>query len=124
MQIVAQTVQIGPMFAGNTGPSIEFILLWDAGGYVDLTGAVVSCNVRRWDPRKKVPIGQLITSGDCEITVEDRGTSIFEWESASPVATIPIDPGWYVAQVRAEFSDGKVQESQRVVFEVLPTSEV
>lgn len=121
MQIVATTVEIGPMFAGDVGPDIDFILVWDSGGYVDLTGALVTCRVFRWDPRRKVPLAAEITEGVCTLGVADRGEATFSWAAASPVSAIPDDAGWYMAQVQVDFSTGISQRGQRVVFEVMPT---
>lgn len=119
-QIVAQPVVIGPFFAGDTAPDIDFILLWDAGGYVDVTGAVVTCNVRRWDVRRSIPLGPIITSGTCTLGAPTRGEATFSWISAGPIGNVPVDPGWYMAYVIIDFPSGKTQGSQRVLFEVKP----
>ena len=121
-RIVAQIVEIGPLFAGDTGPTIDFILLWDTGGFVDLTGASpITANIRRWDARRKVPVGPVITSGVCTLGVATAGECTFAWTSATPVSSVPVDPGWYIANVVVTFASTIMQNSQRVIFEVLPT---
>jgi hypothetical protein len=121
-RLVAQLVEIGPFFAGDTGPAIDFIILWDTGGFVDLTNALVEAFVRRYDVRRKIPLGPIITSGSCEVIAPREGLATFSWEQASPVASVPVDPGIYIAQVQVTFPDGKEQESQRVIFEVFPNT--
>lgn len=119
-RVVAQTVEIGPLFSADTAPDLDIILLWDSGGYVDLTDALVTGYVRRWDPAKKVPLAALITSGQCSLLAATRGECTLSWQTCSPLSSVPIDPGWYVVQVAVQFPDGTTQESQRAVFEVLP----
>lgn len=117
-RLVADIAEIGPFFSGDTGPNLEFVLLWDGGGYVDLTGATITVTIRRWDNRRQQPIGAVITAGSCTITAATLGQCKFVWTGASPVATIPPDTGFYFGQVKVTFSDSVVQRSQRFIFEV------
>lgn len=117
---VGDTVTFGPLFAGDTGPAVQVIFLWDSGGYVNLDGAYVEGVVRRWDPRRKVPIGQELSRGPMEITAPGRGEAEYDWTIGSPLSTVPIDPGWYVLQASVTFPSGRDQLSQRAVFEVYP----
>lgn len=120
-QTVDQLLNIGPFFSGNTGPPLDFILTWDSGGYVNLEDAYVEAVVRRWDPRRKVPIGPEISRGPCEITSPGTGEVTFRWIFGSPIDTVPVDPGWYYVQVNVTDSAGNYQNSQRAIFEVLPS---
>lgn len=121
MNTVAELVEIGPFFAGNTGPSLDFILTWDTGGYVDLTEADVQALIRRWDPRRKVPIGPAVTSGPCDIASAKGGEVTYEWTDGDPIDTVPIDPGWYYVQIEVTDNRGRLQLGQRAIFEVLPS---
>jgi uncharacterized protein YciI len=119
VQPLDKLVTIGPFFSGDTGPDIEFLCSWDSGGYVPLTGADINGVVRRWDPRRKVPLGSEITSGSLTIINAISGDTSFDWTLANPISTVPVDPGWYMIQITITFPSGKSQLSQRVVFEVL-----
>lgn len=121
-RIVSTIVDVGPFFSGDTGPTLNFILLWDTGGYVDITGAGATCHIRRWDPRRERPYGPIVTEGDCSVTVPAKGECEYDWEDGSPVASVPVDPGWYVAQLTIEFATGQLQHTQRAAFEVLPNT--
>ena len=120
-QSVGQPVVFGPLFSGNTGPALELIFLWDSGGLVNLSHAYVEATIRRWDPRRKTPLGPVVTAGPLGIVDSMGGIARFEWIIASPVASVPIDTGWYMIQADVTFQDGTGQQSQRGVFEVLPS---
>lgn len=124
-RVVGQTVDVGPFFSGDTGPDLDFVLLWDTGGYVDLTSCLVSATVRRWDPRKKSPLGAIITTVSA-LTIANaaRGEATMSWLFGDPVSSVPTDPGWYVVQLRVSFPTGVEQESQRAVFEVMTNGAV
>ena len=123
-KIVAQSVEIGPLFATDTAPGIQFILTYDAGGYVDLTGATIRAGVRRYDQVRRQNIGGVVTSGACTIQVATEGDCVFEWTEALPVATVPVDPGYYAIRGEVTFAGGKIQQSQDCIFEVLPKADV
>lgn len=122
-QIVAQSIDIGPLFAGDTKPDLLGILTWDSGGgYVDLTGATVLCAIRRYDRRMRQTIGVLVTGNTCIIVTPTQGEALFIWGSASPLTAVPVDPGYYAARWEVEFPEGGKQQSQDAVFEVLPVA--
>lgn len=118
-RVVATLVDIGPFFSTDSAPDINFILLWNTGGYVDLTGASVTAYVRRWEPRTQRPLGPVLTEAPCAVGVATRGDCTFVWAEADPLDAVPADPGWYVAYVVVSFPDGTTQRSQRAVFEVM-----
>lgn len=120
MQIVATLVEFGPLFSGDTGPAIDLILLYDSGGFVSLVNANVDVHVHRWDPRRKVPVGPIVTEGNASIINAVAGQATFDWNSASPIASVPLDSGWYYLQADVSFPSGTEQLSQRAIFEVLP----
>lgn len=123
-QIVAQAVEIGPLFAGNTKPDLLGILTWDGGGgYVDLTGATVRAAVRRYDQRTRQAIGPAVTTGLCTIIGATVGEALFVWADADPLDAVPVDPGYYAVRWQVTFGGGGVQESQDAVLEVLPTAD-
>lgn len=119
MDIISKTAGPYTFWAGDTGPNLEFILLWDGGGAVNLFEAEVTLTIRRWDNRKQQPIGAVVTSGPCIITNHDRGECKFIWTAATPVATVPIDTGYYLGQVTVEMPEGVTQRSQRFTFSVM-----
>ncbi len=119
-QIVAALTPFGPLFAGDIGPSLELHLLWDNGGFVQLQAATVDVSVRRWDPRKKIPYGAVITAGEATVGNAAEGVCTFEWTAATPVSSVPVDPGWYMLQARVTFASGETQHTQRAIVEVLP----
>jgi hypothetical protein len=121
MKSVDEIISIGPFFSGDTGPDLELILVWDSGGYVPLEGAYVEAVIRRWDPRRKVPIGPEISRGPCEVSSPTRGILYYRWIYGSPVSSVPQDPGWYMLQLEMTDGEGRNQLSQRAVFEVLPS---
>lgn len=122
-KIVAQHVEIGPLFAGNTKPDLLGILTWDGGGgYVDLTGSAVKCAVRRFDRRKRQTVGGLVTGGTCTLITATEGEALFVWGDASPLDTVPVDQGYYAVRWQVTFVGGGIQESQDAVFEVLPAA--
>lgn len=122
---IAVPVKFGPLFAGDTGPAVRVILLWDSGGYVGLSdGAYAEGIIRRWDPRRKAPLGPELARAPMEIVDPAQGEVEYDWALGSPGSTIPIDPGWYVLQVSVLFPSGREQLSQRAIFEVYPSSRV
>lgn len=122
---VAIPIKFGPVFAGDTGPAVTVILLWDSGGYVNLEGgAFVEGVMRRWDPRRKTPLGPELSRAPMSIDDAGRGEVTYDWTLGSPVSAVPIDPGWYVLQVAVLFPSGREQLSQRAIFEVYPSARV
>lgn len=120
---MAIPIKFGPLFAGDTGPAITVILLWDSGGYVNLDGgSFVEGIVRRWDPRKKTPLGPELARAPMTITDSAKGEVEYDWVLGSPLCSVPVDPGWYVLQLDVSFPSGREQLSQRAVFEVYSSS--
>jgi hypothetical protein len=120
---IAVPVKFGPMFAGDTGPAISVVLLWDSGGYVNLGGeAYVEGIVRRWDPRRKAPLGPELARAPMTIVNASKGEAEYDWALGSPASAVPVDPGWYVIQVSVLFPSGREQLSQRAIFEVYPSA--
>jgi len=120
MVSVSVPTNCGPFFAGDSGPSLDLIFLWDTGGYVDITRSNIDVTVRRWDSRSKQPVGPVITSGPALIIDGLNGQASFQWAYADPLPNVPSDSGWYVLQARVLLRNGAEQASQRAVFEVLP----
>jgi hypothetical protein len=120
MQIVATPVIIGPFFTGNTAPDVEGFLTWDAGGYVDLTGASVQFAVRQWNPMRHRGFGPAVSGGACSLGVARNGEAIYSWTTAP----LPVDPGWYAGRFIVTFASGEVQDSQDCVFEIQEGSAV
>jgi len=118
-RLVGQTTTVGPFFSGDTAPALEFVFLWDGGGYVNLTGGSVNVIIRRWDIRRTQPIGAVVTSGSAVIVDNETGRANFSWNDASPVSTVPVDTGWYMGQAEVTFADSTFQHTQRFIFEVL-----
>jgi len=118
MSKIDDIVRQGPFFAGDTGPDLDFILLWDGGGYVDLTNASPTLYIHRWDTRRSSPIGSLVTSGSCSVINPTLGECKYVWTAGSPIPTIPLDSGWYMGQLKVVFTDNETQHTQIVVFEV------
>lgn len=123
-RLVAQPIEIGPFFAGDTLPGVEFTLLWDAGGTANIgAGATVTAEIRRWDPRREIPIPGLIASGPTVITDPATGSGVFDWTDASPVPSVPIDSGYYVMQLVVTFDAAATpprrQRAQQIIFQVL-----
>ena len=120
MEIVATPVVIGPFFSGNTAPAVEGFLTWDAGGYVNLTGASAQFIVRRWDSIKQEPYGPLVAGGACSFGAAMNGEVIYSWATDA----LPVTPGWYCGRFVITFSGGEVQDSQDCLFEVQKGSPV
>ena len=120
LQMIATLVPFGPLFAGDGGPALELHLLWDNGGFVQLQNAEVTVSVRRWDPRRKLPYGAVVTSGVATVGNAAEGVCTFAWADASPITSVPRDPGWYMLQARVTFASGEQQHTQRAIVEVLP----
>lgn len=120
---IAVPVKFGPLFAGDTGPAVTVVLLWDSGGYVNLEGgAYVEGIIRRWDPRRKAPLGPELARAPMAITDSAKGEAEYDWVLGAPASAVPIDPGWYVLQVAVSFPNGRDQLSQRAIFEVYPSA--
>lgn len=120
---MAVPVKFGPLFAGDTGPAVTVILLWDSGGYVNLEGgSFIEGVIRRWDPRRKSPLGPELARAPMSLINAAKGEAEYDWILGTPGSTVPIDPGWYVLQISVLFPNGREQLSQRAVFEVYPSS--
>lgn len=120
MKIASQPILCGPFYAGDTGPALDLVFVWDTGSFVNLVGAAIEVNIRRWDSRTKAPIGPSITTGPAIIYDGINGRANYQWIYSDPVDTVPLDSGWYVLQATVILSNGLDQLSQRAIFEVLP----
>lgn len=116
---VQQTISVGPFFAGDSGPSVDMIFLYDSGGYVDLTHSNIEVTIKRWDPRSKSSVGPVLSSGPAIVVDPLNGEAVFSWIYADPTPTVPVDSGWYVLQASVLLSSGLQQLSQRAIFEVI-----
>lgn len=116
---VGDIINVGPFYAGDTGPSLNIILSYDSGGYVDITNTNIEGKVRRWDPRRKQPLGPIVTTLTGIIADAGKGSFTINWEYGDPISSIPTTSGWYTMQIELLFPTGITQNSQRFIFEVL-----